>query len=117
MTLQNRVKNIPLTNFNAASLTNNYQAINSSGISNQCFLLRIINDSTANITISYDGINDHDHLAGTAASIPRETLEVPLSQNSSSSGLILFAKGTIVYIKGTAGIGTIYLAGYYQSGV
>ena len=114
MSLQNRVKFIPLTSFNGASLTANYQAINSNGLSEACFLIRIVNDCTTDITISYDGITDHDHLAGTAASIPRETLQIPFPQNSASSGLVLIPKGTVVYVKGTAGIGVIYLAGYYQ---
>jgi hypothetical protein len=116
MAYQNKIKTIPLTSFDSASLTGSYQAINSSGFEESIFLMRLINDATTDITISYDGITDHDHLAGTAASIPRETLQIDLTQKPAASGYVFFPKGTVVYIKGIAGVGTIYLSAYYQSG-
>lgn len=115
MAHKNRILAIPLTSFAAASLTASYQAINSNGLDEACFLLRIINENSTGITISYDGINDHDFLAGTAAAIPREILELDFSAGSHSGSPLKFAKGMKVYVKGSAGVGTIYLSGYYHS--
>jgi hypothetical protein len=114
MALQNKAKAIPMTTFNGGALSGSYQAINTSGFPEACFLIRIVNDNSTNITISYDGINDHDQLAGTIAGVPRETLVIDLTSNPALSGYLFFAKGTIVYVKGSAGAGSIYLSGYYQ---
>lgn len=116
MTFQNKVKSIGLTSLDSATLTANYQAINPNGLEKACFLLRIVNDSTSDITISYDGTNDHDHLAGTAAAIPRETLTLDFTSSPPFGGYVFIPKGTVVYLKGSAGVGVIYLSGYYQSG-
>jgi len=108
--MKNSIKEIPLQSINSTSLSGTYQAINPGGLANACFLLRIINGGNTAITISYDGVNDHD--AVFAASI----LEVqgPVSAIPNAPGG-LFAAGTVVYAKGTAGAsGTIAVAGYSQ---
>lgn len=114
MAHKNRVQAVSLSSFNAASLSGTYQAINSTGLSNACVILKIVNENSTGITISYDGINDHEYLPGTAAAIPRETLLLDFSGGSHSGSEMKFAKGTVVYVKGTAGVGTIYLSGYYH---
>lgn len=106
---------IPLSSLNAASVNASYQALNGSGLDEPCLFVRISNASTANILISFDGITDHEFLAGTAASIPRESLELIPSSASVHNIPLLFHKGQIFYVKGTAGVGTIYLSGLYQS--
>lgn len=106
------VKAIPITFFNSAGLTGNLQAINPTGLDHNCFLLKILNGSNTTILISYDGTNDHDVIE------PNEMLEVNLQSNSSPNGYVCqFRKGTIVYVEtpgGGAGVGIIYLMGYYQ---
>lgn len=52
---------ITLASFNPASLTGSYQVLNGSGTSDNCKILKIYNgSSTIGITISFDGVNDHD---------------------------------------------------------
>lgn len=107
---QLKIKEIPLTTFNSASLTGTYQAINPLGLPNPCFLLRIINGGTTSVNISYDGVTDHDVVFFAS------TLQLPGPINTllNSNGA-LFPHGQIVYIRGTAGTGSIGVAGYYQS--
>lgn len=99
-----------LSTFSSAAVTASYQPINPpNGIqqNNVCFL-RIINDSNAAITISYDGINDHEYIpANKEANLGMETNSIPNSKKA------IFNRFTIVYVRGTAGTGTIALAVYY----
>jgi hypothetical protein len=105
---QDTVKAIPLSVFDSGDLTGNYQAINPGGIPNMCFYLRICNDSNENITISYDGVNDHEFIPSLL------TFDLPTQTNSQPNArLALFKAFTTVYVKGSAGSGNITLSGYY----
>lgn len=114
MAFINRIIPLGLSTFNAASLTANYQAINSGGFSQSALIIKIQNDNSTDITISFDGTNDHEFLAGTAAAIPRESLILNFISSPSTSGYIYMAKGTVVYVKGSAGVGSIVLSAYSQ---
>jgi hypothetical protein len=108
MAVKNRVKAITLTSKASSTVTGSYAAINASGLTQACFLIRINNASNQAITISYDGTNDHDYLAANTA------LTFDFQANSQPNNFMaLLALGTIVYVKGTAGTGTISLSGYY----
>lgn len=110
MSSQTKIKAISLTTFNSASLTTSYQAINSNGLNEACSILRIYNDASTAITISYDGVTDHEYLGD------NDSIQIDAQTNSEpASYLCNFPKGLIVYVKGTAGTGTIALSGYYQS--
>ena len=109
MAFKDKISSIPLTSIDSATVSGTYQAINSSGLDNPCFLIRIINDSSQDVTISYDGTTDNDYLRTT------ETLSLPFQTNARPSNFVAnIPKGTKVYVKGTAGTGAIYLAGYYS---
>ena len=110
MSVRNSIAAIPLTTFNAAGLGAAYQAINAGGLDHPCIILRINNASNVTITISYDGVTDHDFLAaGQVVNIDAQTNALPKTNNCS------FKKGTVVFVKNAvAGIGSIALAGYYQ---
>ena len=109
MSVKTTIAAIPLTTFNSASVTASYQPINSGGLNFSCILLRVNNASNAAITISYDGVTDHEYIQ--AAGL----LEIQAQANSlPSPNACCFKRGTIIYLKGTAGVGTIALSGYYQ---
>lgn len=109
MSAQSKISAIPLTTFSSASVSGSYQAINSGGLPKACSIVYIVNNSNQPITVSYDGINDHDYVrAGSDRELLIQTNAQP------NVFLALMAQGTVVYIKGTAGTGTIALAGYYQ---
>ncbi len=107
---KNSIAPIPLTSIDSATFTGAYQLVSGAGgITNACFLIRIINNSTKDVTVSYDGTHDHDFVqAG-------KDLLLQFQTNSSPQGYAaLIAQGTKVYVKGAAGVGLVYLAGYFS---
>ncbi len=105
---QNSVKPLDLASVLSSTVTALYAPLNGTGFSQAPFFIRIINASNMAITISYDGVNDHDFV------VANSVLEIPCQSNAQPGAFVaLFPKNTIVYIKGTAGTGTIYIAGYY----
>lgn len=104
------VKAIVATEANANLFGTGLVPINVNGLSHACFLIRIINNSNATVFISYDGINAADVIP------PNNTLQLDFQTNSSPNGFVAnLKKGTIVYADAAlAGVGTVYLVGYYQ---
>ena len=70
---------------------------------------RIINNSTDDVTVSYDGTNDHEYVP--KATVVQLSFEANAQPNNFVSVLQI---GTRVYVKGTAGTGNIYLSGYFN---
>ena len=110
MAVKNKILTIPLGSFASNSMSGTYQPVFSgNGIPNACFSLRVINNSTQDVTISFDGTNDSDYvIKATSQNIPAIYALLPNTLSAQ------FAQGTQVYVKGTAGTGTIYISGYYQ---
>lgn len=107
---QTRVLAIPLESIDSTTLSPVYQPINPSGLANACFFLKIINGGNTVITISYDGVTDHDVVFATSiAELPSGTVTSLREQSA------LFAKGLVVYAKGVAGVGSIAVVGYYRN--
>lgn len=103
---------IPRSIFNTASLTADYQALNSTGFANDIKILKIYNSGTTGIDISYDGINDHDYFpAGTTQILDLQTNHS--CQSAYASGEKIGQKNQIIYGKGIAGSGNLYIIGYY----
>ena len=107
---QNRVKPIALQSFASSSLTTSYQALNPTGLDGACFRISIINTGSTTITLSYDGVNDHEIVTSSSR------LDIEFQNNAQPNAwTALLSKGLVIYLKGTAGTGTIYLSGYYVS--
>lgn len=97
-----------LTSINSATFAGAYQAINTA-LTNPPFLIRIINNSNTDVTISYDGTNDHDFLP------KNQSLQLNFQTNARPNGFVALLKAnTIVYVKGAAGVGLVYFAAYFQ---
>lgn len=110
MSVKNVVQPIEVQTIDSGSVGASYTAINSSGIEEPIFLIRITNDSNQAITISYDGSTDHDYiLAGDSVLYNFQTNARPYT------GMAALNIGTVVYVKGTSGTGTIAIAGWYQA--
>ena len=106
---KNSIQAITLTSLDSATLAGAYKAINGTGTTEACLLVRIINDSDTDVLISFDGTTDHDYVR------TGSVLELNLQTNSQVNNLVAkLGKGTVVYAKSAAGTGNIYLAGYYQ---
>lgn len=110
MSVRDRVNFIPRSDFGSAGMAAGYAAANAGGLEEACFMIRIINDSDTDINISFDGTTDHEYLR------TQEVLQIGFQANSQPSNFrSLLARGTVIYFRGTAGAGTIYISGYYSS--
>lgn len=106
---------IPMEVFNTATLTNTYQALNTSqetGFLRDIKLLKIYNAGTLGVTVSYDSVTDHDFFPAGA------TIIMDLQANHDcdsaySSGKKTGRQGQIIYGKGTAGVGNLYIIGFF----
>ena len=109
MAVKNIIKAIPLTSINSATFTGAYQAINPLGLPNACTFIKIVNNSTVDVTVSYDGTNDHDFIQTNSA------VQFPFQANAQPSNwAAILAQGTIIYVKGAAGANSVYLVGYFN---
>jgi len=109
MAYQNKVLPIPLSSIAASTFTGSYQLLSAAaGLPNPCIMLHIANNASVGVTVSYDGTNDHDFIiAGDERQLEFQANALP--QNFSAS----LAAGTKIYVKGSAGTGTVYLSGFY----
>jgi hypothetical protein len=107
---QNKVKAITRTSIAGSSLTSSFQAINSLGLDAACFQITLFNTTNGTIDVSYDGSTNNDIIpANGSITIAAQT------NNQPSAHMALFAKGQVVYVKGSSGTGSVYLIGYYVS--
>lgn len=105
---QNKVKAVTRTSLAGMSLSGTYQAINTSGLGEACFMIRLVNTTNGAVDVSYDGTNDHDVIPLTSY------IEVSGQTNAQPQGwTAVFAKGQKIYVKGSAAAGSVYLSAYY----
>lgn len=105
---QNSVKALAINSILSSAVTALYAPLNGSGFTSAPFFVRIVNASNMAITISYDGVTDNEYIPANSV------FELPCQANAQPGAYVaLFPKNTIVYVKGTAGTGNIYLSGYY----
>ena len=107
---KNSMLAIEMESIDSATFTGNYQAINVDGLTEPCSIIRIVNDSDRDITVSYDGILDNDYIR------TGSNLDLNFQTNAQPNNKVAkMAQGTVIYVAGLAGgTGLIYLAGYYQ---
>jgi hypothetical protein len=73
-------------------------------------LIKIVNNTNADITISFDGTTDNDY-------IPSNSFALYDFQTNSQSDLYFFLSlNTQVYIKGTPSAGSVYVTMIYAKG-
>lgn len=107
----NYLQCITMAVFNTASLTGSYAALNGTGFSDDIKVLKVINLGTNGITVSLNGSTDHDFYPPGGYFVldmqANHTTESPYA-----SGTWRGKKGQIIYGKGTAGTGNLYIIGY-----
>lgn len=108
MSSMNYVKAAAITSIASSSVTSSLQVINTSGFPGPASMIRLINASTKDVAVSFDGAHANDYVqSGAVLQISAQTNAIPTSWSS------VFKKGTKVYVSGDAGTGYIYLAVYY----
>ena len=112
MATGNTVKPLLRRTFDEGGLDNTFQPINALGTEAACFILRITNASDTDVAISFDGIHPNDWV------VHGTYIEIEVQKAKSPSGYVtLWPKGLIVYVTNplnAAGVGSIYLSGFYQ---
>lgn len=119
MAHRNTVTAVPLATIAFSGLDNvSFNAINSAGLDEACFIIRIVNDTDGDLLISYNGTTTHERIAAinTFTTEPH-TLAVPLTRNNIHENTE-WKKGQIIYGKydgSAATSGNIYISGYHNS--
>lgn len=112
MAVKNSIQPIPVATFDSAALEALvFLPINVGGLSDACFEIILSDFATTGLIYSFDGITDHGYMN------PDQVLLLRGGQSASqpNNNCALWAKGTVVYVRGTAGVGIIVLSGLYQS--
>jgi|SRR6185437_15929260 len=101
-----------LRSIDSATFTGSYQNLGSALI-NPCVLLKVVNNSTSLVTVTYNGTDDQD--IAPAGSFYLYDFGSD-SQSVSGDARLALAAGTQVKVKGSAGTGSVYLVIVYQGG-
>lgn len=108
---QDRVRALVLSSFDTATASGTLQQMNTGGLDEACTFLHLVNNSSVDVLISFDGVNNHFFLqSSTQLSLPAQTNSQPTNYRQ------MFAKGMGVWVAsntGGAGTGSIYLSGLY----
>jgi hypothetical protein len=107
--MQNKIRAIETLTFDSAQLTGGYDPFDDAGLPEACVIVRLVNASNVAVGVSFNGIFTSDFLpAGDSIQYNFQANSQPNNQAA------IMAKGTNVCLIGAAGIGDIYLIGYYQ---
>lgn len=106
MTYTARITWEPLRSIDSSTLTGSYQAVGTA-LTHQSYKCKVINNSTSLVTISIDGTSDIDVVPAGSFFLYDETVLGP------GNNLPALPAGTQIFVKGSAGTGTIYLVSQY----
>lgn len=105
MAYTNRISWENLRSIDSATFTGSYQALGTA-LAHPSYICKLVNNSTALITISIDGINDIDVApAGSFWLYDESKYGIPAYQ--------ALPQRTQFYVKGSAGTGLVYLVSQY----
>jgi hypothetical protein len=110
MAFKNTVQWMPAIIVDSAGINpGNWLLSNAAGLPFPAFIFRIVNGSNTTVEISYDGVHVNDVVR------PEGDLTLNLMTNALNNGsMAAFKQGAHVYLRGIAGVGNIYITGYYQ---
>jgi len=94
-----------LRSIDSATFTGSYQAIGTP-LSFPAYKLKLVNNSTVLVTVSIDGVNDVDVAPAGSFWLYDETVTL----SPSIQGI---PAGTKIFVKGSAGTGSVYLVSQY----
>lgn len=102
-----------LRSIDSATFTGSYQKLGSTALANPSILLKVVNNSNVLVTVSYDGVNDHDIVPAGGYYLYDFGSD---AQSVSEDRRLALSQGTQVWVKGAAGTGSVYLVTVYQGG-
>lgn len=111
MSFKNSIKPITRTSLDTAGLGLPYQVINVNGLPFTCCRVRIANQSTIPVTISWDGAVAHDWIpAGGVLDLQFFNTGAPgINTPQIQKGQRFYASSAV-----GAGVGYVFVHGYYQ---
>jgi len=95
-----------LRSIDSSTFTGSYQAVGTA-LSFPTRIIKIYNGSSVGITISWDGINDHEYLPSTGFVL------LDVATNKESNFQCQISANTQIFVKGSSGTGLVYLSTYY----
>lgn len=95
-----------LRSIDSATFTGSYQTLGTP-LANPSVLVKMVNNSGALVTISVDGVSDHDILPASSFWL------YDIASDSPGTSSIYRKKGTQFYVKGSASTGSVYLVTQY----
>lgn len=108
--MANKIKYLPLSSLDTDTLTAGWDLLNSDGFPSYVFHVKIINNSSKDLEISYDGKNANDFIKAGVTYVDTTTTVVDKDYGSYPSAFTkVFVKG----VAGGAGTGDVYLAVKY----
>lgn len=99
-----------LRSFASASMTGSYQQVGTA-LSHPIRLLKMVNNSNQDITVSFDGSTDNDYIPANSFALYDMT-----TNRTNEGAYFAFQIGTKIYVKGTAGTGSFYIMAVYGQG-
>lgn len=94
-----------LQNIDSATFTGSYQTLATLAFPARIF--KITNNSNVDVTVSWNATNDHEFVPA------KGFVLIDCAANHQTSGIFSIPKGTVISVKGAAGIGLVYLSYYY----
>jgi hypothetical protein len=108
MSIKDRIRAIPMKSLNIGTIGLGWNVIDAAGLPQACSIIRLINASKSDLSISYDEVDAHDYLNQGAS------MYLFLQMNRQHhSKVCRMAKGTKIYASGAASAGFLYVVGYY----
>lgn len=95
-----------LRSIDSATFTGAYQALGIPLAHAPC-LVKFVNNSNQLVTISWNGVTDHDIMPSSSFSL------YDITSNACREGGLYISKNTQFYVKGAAGVGSVYLVVFY----
>jgi hypothetical protein len=106
MSYTNKINWETLRSINSTTFTGSYQALGSS-LEFPSYICKLINNSTSLVTISIDGVEDIDVAPANSFWLYDE------GKVGLSGSMPALPAGTQIYVKGSAGTGSVYLVSQY----
>jgi hypothetical protein len=110
MSQRNWVYPLIITSVDTAGIAaDTWTAFDTAGFEVSPFMISINNDSNTDIFISWNGTDRHEFIA------TDRRLDVNFQTNASPPNFVSKPKlGQVLYVQGVAGVGLVYLSGYYN---
>lgn len=89
----------------SSTITSSYATLGT--LAYQARLVKIVNNSTQDVTVSWNASTNHDYIPAGSFSL------YDCTSNAVSNSSFVIPNGTVFSVKGTAGTGNIYLVYFY----